>query len=506
MVLLPFGSTIFPFLLNWARSLPANSPQQLQVITALFVTNRIYIYVNAAVIVALASIRGSTYDSPMLGRRLTDLTEEVLYRPDLSRKITRTPDYEDDNKKDDGLNQQRRPDLIQAISTSGLEDQLDEITASKQALILPLLVSALLAMSVFLVPFRTLLLLQQQEPDTEGVLMLKGLFGSDFTELSKYLLHIILPFLSQIWNAGLLTLFTRAEIRRLFFEIISQPVLSSDGDARLIKSSSSRTLLKYGVYVEWGLAIFITVVACFTQLWPVQNFVNMALAIAVSRVIQVNRFPAVVAALSLLTVYDASSVFLIPSAGASTASVNPDDLMKLQDLPMTIISRGALPFIDDISSNIWLAAGRSVSDSAMGSVAIEKLRSNTFQPGLLQTRIDDRFLGGSLGLGDAVFPSLLAIFVRRFDLHKKPSKEEDNSDDDHEAGVVSPDVSLFVVSMVGYLFGCGACEFVPVALASTGLPALLFIIPVMLLSVMTFAAATGRLEMIWNYRPDEKIS
>ena len=504
MIILPFASLIFPYILGVAKSLPANSSQQLQVVTLLFVSSRIYLYLNAAIIVALASIRGSTYDSSKLGTRLTDLTEELLYRPDLSMQARRLSGG--DSGDSDSFTRQeipdkdrrQRPDLIQAISTSGLEEQLDDMSADRQALVLPLLVSTLLAVSVFLVPFWTLIQ-QQPQQETQSFLSFDGILGIDLTGFVKNLL----PYVSQIWNAGLLALFTRAEIRWLLLEFSS--LLSSSRssvDTSEVQpsslDSSSMTQNDYAVYLEWGVAAAITAVACFTPNWPVQNFVNMALAVAVARAIQLDRFPAVVLALLLLTVYDASSVFLIPSAGALTSSIveAADVFLPVQHMTSVDFSVGDEWFRSSSSSSNIMLGG--VADSAMGSVAIQKLKSEVFQPGLLQTRIDDRFLGGSLGLGDAVFPSLLTVFVRKFDLDHKNLKRKDDTNVDE------PAVSLFTVSMAAYLLGCGLCELIPSTLSSTGLPALLFIIPVMLLSVITASAATGNLESLWNYQPADE--
>ena len=123
----------------------------------------------------------------------------------------------------------------------------------------------------------------------------------------------------------------------------------------------------------------------------------------------------------------------------------------------------------------------------MGSVAIQKLTSATFQPGLLVTKIGNN-LGGSLGLGDAVFPSLLATFVRRFDNEKSKMKKQEDR------------FSQFAVSIVGYLLGCLACEFAPL-ISTSGLPALVFIIPIMLGSVVLASAATGEIRDLVAFDP-----
>lgn len=430
MVALPFASLAFPQLLLQARSLPANSSEQFAVVTALFVGNRMYLYAMSATIVALAALRGAS-DSAKLGERITDLTEELLFRPSLVDSFT-------DDISDEALGgaaiaeEKEKPAIIQSMSESGFGQTLDEVSSESQALILPISVSVLLAVSVFLLP-----LWNGPNPIVAEVPSFDG-----FAELQD-ILSKILPKISEVWNIGLLALFSRSEVRRLTNELIP-----SINDSEVDDSSVFAT-------AEWVLAIGITLSAFLLQQWPAQNFVNMALAILVSRAIQLDKFTSVAAALSLLTIYDATSVFLIPAANAAT----------------TLLSDAS-------------ASPATVGGSAMGSVAIQKLTSGTFQPGLLTTKIGNS-LGGGLGLGDAVFPSILANFARRFDLHR-------NMEDDDRT-------SLFTVAMGGYLLGCFTCEFAPM-ISSSGIPALVFIVPAMMGSVLLAASLSGELEEFLEFK------
>lgn len=442
MLLFPVVTPFFDSLLQLARSLPPNSSEQFAAITVLFVSNRVYLYLLAVTIVALAATRGAN-DSPQLGRRITDLTEELLYRPSLDKvsgaTTTISRDIDDSQPSD-------KPALIQSLTTSGLENSLDQISTETQALILPLLVSFFLALSVFLLPFW----------NGSPSLVSDTSMGRDISNI----VSTVLPALSQFWNIGLLTLFTRSEIRRLGYEL--------------------QWFADSAVVLEWMAALSITGLAYWAQLWPAQNFVNMALAILVARAIQLNSFPAVVGALSLLTLYDATSVFLIPGANAIS------DLSLID--PSNAVVSSASSFL--VSSSV---DGASVGGSAMGSVALQKLTSGTFQPGLLVTRIGNN-LGGSLGLGDAVFPALLATFVQRFDNFQQQQQQQNQEE---------RRVSLLNVSIAGYLLGCLACEFAP-SLSTSGLPALVFIIPSMLGSVIIASALTGELRELFEFDPNKK--
>lgn len=432
MLIFPLASWMFEGLLQLARSLPPNSSEQLAAITVLFVTNRAYLYLMAATIVGLAAIRGSN-DAPELGRRITDLTEELLYRPSFDKQMSANEISGGVLEKDQDV----KPAFIQSLTDSGLQESLDQVSTETQALIIPLMVSFLLALSIFFLPFWT------GAPTVVG----DNLMSSEI----QGALSRLLPTISQLWNVGLLVLFTRSEVRRLGYELTFFPDVA---------------------ILEWIVAVSITCLACWAQLWPAQNFVNMCLAILVARAIQLDNFRAVVGALSLLTLYDATSVFLIPAAGASEillTSLSSDQQGVLQ------------------SSSIDVASESAIGGSAMGSVAIQKLTSGTFQPGLLVTKIGDR-LGGSLGLGDAVFPALLSNFVKRFDDSKREQTDR---------------LSLFAVSMTGYLIGCFACEFAPL-LSTSGLPALVFIIPSMLGSVVLVSAISGEVGELVDFDPKNK--
>ena len=444
MIGLPFLSAVFPELLQLAKSLTPNSSEQLAVVTALFVGNRAYLYALSATIVGLTALRGAT-DSPLLGQRVIDLTEELLYRPSLEEL---PPQPTNELKTERGRlrqEQEKKPAMIQTMAQSGLGESLDDVSTETQALILPVLVSALLATSVFLLPI--------WNGPGRGDSIDEAIAFQSF--LSEWL-----PRISQIWNAALLTLFTRSEIRRLSSELL-KPEPSST-------ASNDDSSMEPAIIFEWVVALVITGIAFLTPLWPAQNFVNMALAVLVARAIQLNKFPAIIVALMLLTLYDASSVFFIPAANA------------------ILDTAGAA------ATTTTTITAADVSSSAMGSVAVQKLSSGIFQPGLLVTKIGDR-LGGSLGLGDAVFPSLLTTFVRRFDVRNNIRTEGETK---------RP--SLFTVSMVGYILGCVSCEFTPL-LSTSGLPALVFIIPFMLGSVITASYFSGELQDLWNFDPKGEL-
>lgn len=128
----------------------------------------------------------------------------------------------------------------------------------------------------------------------------------------------------------------------------------------------------------------------------------------------------------------------------------------------------------------------TAASSAMGAVAMSKVDDTSlWQPGLLEVRLRGR-VTDLLGLGDAVFPSLLSTYALRFD----SSRSDDVTDIPY----------YFSASIAGYGLGCAACEFAP-GIGSSGLPALLFIIPAMLTSVLGLSLVRGELGDIFRYKP-----
>jgi len=139
----------------------------------------------------------------------------------------------------------------------------------------------------------------------------------------------------------------------------------------------------------------------------------------------------------------------------------------------------------------------------MGSVAIQKLAAGGFEPGLLVTKLGGDRLTGTLGLGDAVFPSILASFLKRFDDDANAKADANtnndtnntdrngNDDNNHKSGT-------FEASLWGYIAGCLACEFAP-TIATQGVPALVFLVPSMGIATVGSAVVSGRIEELISY-------
>ncbi len=474
-----FAAMGIPALVSFCRSFPPNSSEQIAAVTLLIVANRVYLYALGLTIVVTVSARGLSANDPKeLGQRLTVLTEELLV---LEKPLRAKADFEttegeaeitvfsDQTKIESTIDSTSTPSFVKKmVEDSGLEENLDGVDAKTQALVLPALVAGLLALSVVTLPIWSEGFLSPSSQDVinsdaEWIIALQA-------NLSK-----ILPFLSEIWNAILLTLFTRAEFRRLGSELFGIVGGSNEEYGVTTDISEDSVVPKAQIIAECLLAVAVTGYgAYYLQYWPAQNFVNSAIAILVARAIRLDSFNAVVSALALLALYDGVSVLLIPGAANAAAIVD-----------------GAGGATIASSSSLSLAASTPAS-SAMGSVAMQKLTSGGFQPGLLVTKLDGDKITGTLGLGDAVFPSILASFLKRFD-------EDCNTTNDATTSFDKGNQSrLFEASLGGYVAGCLACEVVP-AIATRGVPALVFIVPLMILSTVLSAVQAERFDELRQY-------
>ena len=396
--ILPALSLAFPLLLHANLLIP------------LFIAKRIYIYLLAVTVVIVASRRGATEDSPLLGTRVVDLTRDIVPSFALLQQQA-------GNEKGD-----KEDERFQELQ------MLDGVEGSAQAVGLPLLVVSSLVVSLFFV------LLQNTDLD-----------GSS-TRTSVAMLPIwksiqsVVPLLINLSNALVVTIFARAELKRAL-----DGVHSDTGS--LIGALGLSALAYLGPW-SW--------------VWPIQNLLCMCLAMTVARAIQLPRMGPILLALTGLVAYDVLSVGV-----------------QLVNLGSEVI----------LAQNQGDAVSPAVaSSSAMGAVALSKAglsgaASTIWQPGLFQVRIRGA-VSDLLGLGDAVFPALLSTFCLRFDQRCK----RDTGGKEF----------YFGASIFGFALGCIACEFAP-GVDSTGLPALLFLVPFMLTTVVGTAIVRGDVSSLWTF-------
>ena len=429
-IVLPLLSLALPVLLN------------LKLYAALSIAKRFYIYLVAASIVIIGSSRGAT-DSPNLGERLQSLTVEILPKMgddgDLASFGQGSSPAEDDTRFEE----------LRA---------LDAVSPTAQSAALPVVVVSSLFLSV--------LLLQLQNGgdmvstgDTE--------VGAQLTAIAESL-RSFLPSLVQLSNVAVIGLFVRGEVGRgivAWSGNTLQDTSSEDEEETGSTGTLSQAILPASAALV-GLAYFAPV----SIAWPLRNLVCSCLGIGVVRAVQIPKLTPIVAALMLLVVYDVYSVgMMLVELGSQSIASSGGEMTSA-------VAGTATPTATSTST---------AASSAMGAVAMSKVDdSSLWQPGLLEVRLRGR-VTDLLGLGDAVFPSLLSTFALRFD-----SSRFDDTNIPY----------YFAASVAGYGVGCVACEFAP-GIGSSGLPALLFIIPSMLISVFGLSLVRGEISEIFQYKP-----
>uniref|UniRef100_A0A7S2C8M9 Uncharacterized protein n=1 Tax=Octactis speculum TaxID=3111310 RepID=A0A7S2C8M9_9STRA len=416
--LIPALSLSFPPLLEAVRTAASHSAGPGPLLS-LLIWKRCYVYFMAGSVVVVTAKRASTEDDPRLGERLKGLTSEVLYgrsKPEVA--------------------------VERMESLNSIAEPLDQMDASSQAVALPALVAALLALSVISIGALKNMPLDMSRPDDLSALDMIGRTGST---------------VSRAWNAGLLACFARMEVQR--------PLLGTPYED-----------------TAFLISVLLVCAAYFGPMavaWPAQNLVCMCLAIGVGRAIQLPRLPAVLLALIGLVVYDVVAV-------GSQA--------------MTTVAFAKVPMV--VSGAAGAAAGGGggggagvVLSSGGGGLSATQ---PVWQPGALQVVFGGR-LTDLLGLGDAVFPSILATWALAFDKRQQQTTTPSDvtADDETVSLSTTGGWGYFEASLVGFTLGCVACELGPGA--STGQPALLYLVPSMLCTVLLLAVLRGDLAEMWSY-------
>jgi hypothetical protein len=152
------------------------------------------------------------------------------------------------------------------------------------------------------------------------------------------------------------------------------------------------------------------------------------------------------------------------------------------------------------------AGGAEASQSVMEAVARAKL-GGPWQPGLLSVVVGGKTTD-ALGLGDAVFPSMLAGWALRKDAAAQAVPRGEVRVTEAAAGNGSSEGvgvagrgqraaggGYFSASLGGYCLGCFLCE---VTNSGGGQPALLLLVPSMFAAVFAKAASRGELASIWR--------
>lgn len=190
--------------------------------------------------------------------------------------------------------------------------------------------------------------------------------------------------------------------------------------------------------------------------WPLRNIINIFIAMTASELFQFQRFPAIVLALLGLTLYDVFGVY-----GSQSFTDNGQSIMEAVARANIALTNGAVATQSAAGSVI-----ASAIKEAGTSIATAVKEFQFWSPGLFQVVINNR-ISDVLGLGDIIFPSVLVRWAKYFD-----TREGENVNDRKS--------KLYNSAIGGYVIGLVMCEIFQ---TGSGAPALLFLVPSMLLSL-----------------------
>lgn len=209
-------------------------------------------------------------------------------------------------------------------------------------------------------------------------------------------------------------------------------------------------LWKDSKFLSIGASLIISSLAFISgvNLWPLHNIVNSHIATNVSRLFQFPELKWIIALLSLLVAYD---VFFVN--GSQIFTDGGTSIMDSIARSKLAISSTTPSFNSDISS---------VSQNILPQMF------QSWRPGLFEVSIGGK-ISDALGLGDVVFPGILAGWALRSDFGKSTNENNDTMEK-----------PLFDAFMIGLIISFVMLE---VFQTGQGQPALEYIVPSVLISM-----------------------
>lgn len=206
--------------------------------------------------------------------------------------------------------------------------------------------------------------------------------------------------------------------------------------------------------------------------WWVHNLLNTFIVITMGRLLQFSSLPVILLALAGLVAYDATLVF-----GTQALTDNGESIMEA-------VAKTKLN-LQQATDTTSVMTTSIQSTSILPHQTFFPFPSFTFQrwtPGLFEVIVNGR-VSDALGLGDVLFPAILGTWSKQFDDKIKAQQTETKT------------MSTFTASSTGFLIGCLMCE---VFQTGQGQPALVFIVPSMIISVLLTVVLNGNLGEMWS--------
>ena len=325
-----------------------------------------------------------------------------------------------------------------------LYEALDKVEGSQQAAALPILLAASLACSF---AFLTISSRLSIPPPDENV-------GDTFA-LAQALGSSLLAGFSVLSNGAVSFLFSKAELQ----------VLRTRWTPQLPSETAT--------VVAAVLCIAAFAGGLGSSAWPAQNAINVMLAVTACRACALPRIRFIIPALVGLMLYDFVAV-------SGTAQ----------------FTDGGSSIMEAVAVAKVTAAGSTSSATSENVVAaVAGVAASPWRPGLFQVVVSGR-VSDALGLADVIFPALLAGWALRFDNLQKQEQEQDPEQGQREQ-LDRPQAAagLYPAALFGFVIGCFSLELLQTG--AGGQPALIYLVPAMLLSVFAAGAKAGALGRMW---------
>jgi hypothetical protein len=444
---------LFPSLLSKVTDFTVEPLDRQGYILGLLLLKRVYLYAAALVGVDWMAKRSLTDGHVGLGEKLANLNEEIFDGiPMLSSNTTSSRNLGSE------FNAQSAP----------LLSQLDDMEGGQKAIALPVLVALSLLASfagLQLSQLATTRFLQQEQASS---LSLPLLLGQEVPQL-----------LSLVATVAVVTLFSKAEIARLLRGNTAK-INCSDGGGSMLSTTATGVAATVSVLATLS-PVFVKLLPHSPYwsglgLWPLGNAANLLVGATISRAFQLPTLSVVLSALCALVAYDVFFVFgtqstLLTDGGQSIMEAVA--LAKVQsggDVSAAGAGAGAAAVLSSTSAGAPVAAAATAAVASLGDAL-----GSLWRPGLLQVNLNGK-TSDALGLGDVIFPSLLAGWALRYDRRSSTAAVNADTSTGGEGGVYNS-------ALGGYALGCLLCELFQ---TGAGQPALLYVVPAM---VATMASA-----------------
>ena len=244
-------------------------------------------------------------------------------------------------------------------------------------------------------------------------------------------------------------------------------------------------------------------------LWPVHNIINACICIQVGRVLQLNQLIPVLIAVVGLMFYDVIAVTTTQSFTDNGASVM--EAIATAKLGLSQVAGQAASSASTASSSSIVAPDSALVSTISSIAQMFTHPAFNWRPGLFEVAVNGR-VSDALGLGDVVFPGILTGWLYRFESDQAPSSVvtdtlivgtatvHDVSSDVESVSSTNtanqPTYPLYKSALLGYVIGCVLNE---VFMGSAGTPALLYLMPSMLIAVGIEALRRGRVSDMLAY-------